>query len=303
VSGCAFGELGAGRLLVWEITRVCNLQCRHCCTMSGPRISRRSELPFATARAVCDELGSVGIDRLLLSGGEPLLRPDVFDLLQAIDVAAVAVFVATNGIALSARTAERLVAFGVVGVDISVDGATAGSHGALRGLETSFGHAWQAVDRAVDVGLSVRVSTVVTPATLPEVDRLADLAMAHGAASLVFRAVEPSAGRAREHRDLGLDDIERERLAARVSRTRNRLAGRSLDVSHRLGGAGEHRSTCPGGRRLLHIAPNGDVSPCPWLYKASDPPPVLGNVTCDSLRRCIERAAGDVPAAPFEARL
>src|SRR6202167_467359 len=107
--------------LTWELTCACNLACVHCLSSSGRRDPR--ELTPAEARHIVDELAAMKVFYVNIGGGEPMLRPDFFDLVGYAAHQKVGVKFSTNGTRMTADKARRLAAMDYLDVQISIDGA------------------------------------------------------------------------------------------------------------------------------------------------------------------------------------
>ena len=113
--------LDAPICLTWELTYACNLACVHCLSSSGRRDP--AELSPAEARGVIDELAAMKVFYVNIGGGEPMLRPDFFDLVGYAVEQRVGVKFSTNGTRMTADKARRLAAMDYVDVQVSIDGA------------------------------------------------------------------------------------------------------------------------------------------------------------------------------------
>ncbi|KAF0118682.1 MAG: pqqEH [Rhodospirillaceae bacterium] len=123
-------------VVVWNLTRRCNLSCRYCYAMAADR-TFPNELATREALAVLDDLQAFGVRALILSGGEPLLRSDCFILARRAKALGLHVALSSNGTLLDDRAAEALCSIGVDYVGISVDGIGA-THDHIRGHEGAF---------------------------------------------------------------------------------------------------------------------------------------------------------------------
>ena len=166
-------------IVTWELTQACSLSCDHC---RADAIEERhpDELTTEEGRALIDQAAAFDPPPVLVfSGGDPLERPDVFDLVEyATDRVPTAVTPAPTD-DLDRETVERFADEGVHRMALSLDGATADSHDAFRGETGSFERVQRAADWAADAGLGVQVNTTVTGETVAELpaiaERVADL--------------------------------------------------------------------------------------------------------------------------------
>jgi radical SAM protein len=180
----------APRRVYWELTRACDLACRHCRAEAVP-CRDPGELDTAEGRRLLEALCGFGEPRphVVLTGGDPLKRPDFWDLLGhgvglGLDVA-----VAPSGTpSVTAGVVARFATAGVRAMSLSLDGADAAGHDGFRGVPGCFDRTLAAGRAAVEAGLSLQVNTLVTAATLAELPRIHALVAGLGAArwSLFF---------------------------------------------------------------------------------------------------------------------
>lgn len=140
-------------VVVWNVTRRCNLRCIHCYSQSDGQ-APVGELNTQEALAVIQDLSCFGSPVLLLSGGEPLLRPDLFLLAERAKELGMRVVLSTNGTLIDPKVARRLQAIGVSYVGISLDGLGQ-HHDRFRGAKGAFESAMAGVRNCQEVGLKV----------------------------------------------------------------------------------------------------------------------------------------------------
>src|SRR3984885_7597659 len=184
--------LDAPICLTWELTYACNLACVHCLSSSGRRDP--GELTPAEARGIVDDMVDLKVFYVNIGGGEPMLRPDFFDLVSYAVDRKVGVKFSTNGTRLTAARSRQLAALDYLDVQISIDGATASTNDRVRGAG-SFAAARTAMDNlaAADFG-QFKISVVITRDNVEELDALAAIADSYGA-QLRLTRLRPS-GRA-----------------------------------------------------------------------------------------------------------
>ena len=148
-----------------ELTYSCNLRCGFCYTDSPRRtLERATDLSDEAWRQVVADVIELGILEAVVTGGEPLLRPDLaLETLERLDAAGVAVCFNTNGWFLDAKIADRLAALSRVSVHISLDGPTPELHDRARGVPGSWRRAVRAITLLLERGVRVQVVHVVTP--------------------------------------------------------------------------------------------------------------------------------------------
>lgn len=169
-------------VLAWELTRACNLACIHC--RADAQLRRHpGELTTEEAFRLIDDIARFDLPPILiLTGGDPLRRPDVIDLIAHATGHGIPVTLTPAGTPLASY--NRLAAAkeaGVARIAVSFDGATPETHDAFRRVPGSFGWTLQIVRHAHDLGLPVQIHTTLCRQTLGELPRLADLADELGA--------------------------------------------------------------------------------------------------------------------------
>src|SRR5271170_2095069 len=125
------------RLIFWELTKGCNLRCIHC-RASATELSSPSDLSTQAARDIIDQIAAASSPILVLSGGEPLFRKDIFQLARYGTDKGLRVALATNGTLVTKQVARKIVDSGVRRVAISLDGADAITHDTFRGIPGAF---------------------------------------------------------------------------------------------------------------------------------------------------------------------
>src|SRR6186997_1825048 len=161
--------LDAPICLTWELTYACNLSCVHCLSSSGRRDPR--ELSTDECIAVVDELRDLQVFYVNVGGGEPMLRPDFFEIVDYATTNQVGVKFSTNGTYLDAVAARRLAAMDYLDIQISIDGATADVNDAVRG-DGSFAAAIAAMDHLAEADFGpFKISLVVTRHNVDQLDQ------------------------------------------------------------------------------------------------------------------------------------
>ncbi|MBI3979325.1 MAG: TIGR04053 family radical SAM/SPASM domain-containing protein [Chloroflexi bacterium] len=164
-------------MLYWEVTRACDLACRHC---RAEAIAQRDprELSTAEGRRLLDAISRFGEPRphLVVTGGDPLRRPDLYELIQHAVGLGLVVSVTPSGTPLATQEAMvRMKEAGVSSLAFSLDGSSAERHDAIRGITRTFDRTVSAIQGALATGLPVQVNTLAAAETvddLPAVYRL-----------------------------------------------------------------------------------------------------------------------------------
>ena len=171
-------------VVVWNVTRRCNLKCVHCYAHAGHQAAP-DELSLAEGLAVLDDLKQFGVPVVLFSGGEPLMRPDLFDLVSHTVALGMRAVISTNGTLISQEIALRLKDLGLSYVGISLDGVEA-THDRFRGKQGAFAAAMAGVRRCQEVGLKVGLRFTLNQANFREVPAIFDLVEEHNIPRICF---------------------------------------------------------------------------------------------------------------------
>lgn len=285
-------------LVVWNLTNLCNLRCKHCYQSAGTAAS--DELRLEEKIRVVRDLADAGVVAVALSGGEPLIHPHFFPVVAEARKRGMFVAVATNGTMIDEKMAQRLRDSGIGYVEISLDSTQPGLHDEFRGVVGSWKRTIEGIENCVQVGLYTVIATTVTRLNIAEVPSLIRLAKRLGVNRFTHFNFIP-VGRAREILDLDLSPMEREELLKLLYRESKTVGIECLSTSpqyarvvlqdskgevvaptHFYVGEGnggglqtlaDFIGGCGCGRLYCAIQPNGDVTPCVFM-----PQCVVGNL-------------------------
>lgn len=277
------------RLVAWELTNACNLACIHC-RASAIKEPLPDELSTTEAKHFVDELAEYK-PIIILTGGEPLLRADVYDIAKYATGRGLRVVLATNGTLLTPDIARRLKEAGIQRVSISIDGAAAQTHDTFRGEPGAFEGALRGIEILKNEGISFQVNTTITRRNLAEISGIYDLAIELGASALhIFLLVPTGRGEEIETEEIPPDEYERvlnwfydkskdSRLQLkatcaphyfRIMRQRARAEG--IRITRETHGFEAMTKGCLGGSAFCFVSSKGDVYPCGYL------PALAGNI-------------------------
>jgi Fe-coproporphyrin III synthase len=166
-------------IVVWNLTRTCNLKCIHCYTDSEA-IRYPDELSTEQCKAVLDDLAAFKVPAVLFSGGEPLVRPDLFELAAYARSLGLHVVLSTNGTLITAETAQRFKELQFAYIGISLDSAIPSVHDEFRGMKGAFERTMRGFRHCVAVGQKVGLRLTLTRHTAQDLDRLFDFIEAEG---------------------------------------------------------------------------------------------------------------------------
>ncbi len=167
-----------GPVVIWNLIRRCNLKCKHCYSISGD-VDFPGELSTTEVFEVMDELKAFGVPVLILSGGEPLLRPDIFDISQRAKDMGFYVGLSSNGTLIDKDNIKQIVKIGYDYVGVSIDGLRQ-THDAFRRREGGFDEALNGIRLCRDHGIKAGMRFTATMDNAHEFPSLLDLAEAEG---------------------------------------------------------------------------------------------------------------------------
>ncbi len=171
------------RLIFWESTAGCNLACIHCRRITVADQLMPQDLSTAEACDLIDQIAAFGRPIFVLSGGEPLFRPDIYDIARHATNAGLIVALATNGTLINADVARKIQESGVRRVSVSFDGADAPTHDLFRG-PGAFDAAMRGIGHLRDVGLPFQINTTVARHNAHQMPATLALAKGIGAVAL-----------------------------------------------------------------------------------------------------------------------
>jgi AdoMet-dependent heme synthase len=298
----------------WNLTQRCNLECAHCYMSAFAGADTGGELTTAECHRVMDEIAQVNPNVfLILTGGEPLLRRDIWDLAAYAAAKRFTTVLGTNGVLLREREAERMRAHGVLGASISLDSTDPVKHDAFRHLPGAWNGAVRATRVLRDAGLDFSLHMSVTGWNVGEVPAMIDLAKELGATVLNFFFLVRT-GRGQDLTDIDAAAYETiltylakvqgvgEAAAGKLEDPWSTDVGRADGLLIRAKCAPHFRrilwernpsspllqnyahGSCPAGKYYCRITPEGDVTPCPYM------PVSAGNLRAMSFAELWRRA-------------
>ncbi len=296
------------RLLFWETTIKCNLACAHCRRVEGDEAADK-DLSTAQAKELIEQLADLGkrqpfMPILVFSGGEPLCRGDLFELIGQAKSLGIVPALATNGTLIDVTVAQLIKDSEIARVAVSLDGATAEVHDKMRQLEGSFEKAIEGIGHLRDKSVPFQVNITLTRHNAGQLEDTYELAKSLGAVALhVFMLVPVGCGQALAETDM-LSPEQYEEKMLEICRLDGRgqlqmkvtcgphyervIRQQGLHQSRtgtgRSGDAVPGRSRerrvsrgCLAGLGVLFVGHQGDVFPCGYL------PVKCGNVLEDKL--------------------
>ncbi len=183
-------------IVVWNLTRTCNLKCVHCYTASEAK-KYPDEIDTAKAKEVLDDLADFEVPAVLFSGGEPLVRPDLFELAAHARSRGLHVVLSTNGTLIDRPTAQKLKDLEFAYVGISLDSAIPAIHDEFRGVAGAYERTMRGFRNCTEVGQKVGLRLTLTRHTAQNLDKLFDLIEREGIDRACFYHLCP-AGRGKD---------------------------------------------------------------------------------------------------------
>jgi radical SAM protein with 4Fe4S-binding SPASM domain len=216
-------------IVVWNITRACNLKCVHCYNDSGLE-KADDELSTTEAKAVLDDLSAFGVPSVLFSGGEPLMRPDLFELVGYAVEKELRAVISTNGTLITTNTAKQMKQRGVSYVGISLDGIGQ-VNDEFRGVAGAFDKAVEGIKNCQDEGVRIGLRLTLTKRNVQDLERLFDFFEAENIERACFYHFVPS-GRGENIANENLSHAQtRDAVETILSKTsRYKQAGRTTDI-------------------------------------------------------------------------
>lgn len=268
------------RLVAWETTRNCNLSCVHCraSATNGPYAG---ELDTEHSFKLLDQIAGVGKPIIILTGGEPLLRDDIFDIARYGDSLGLRMVMAPNGTLITPEVAEKMAASGIRRISASIDGATREFHDKFRGVDGAFDAAIRGIEYVKAAGIEFQINTTITKTNLDQIPRILELAEELGAAAHHIFLLVPT-GRGKYIVDQAIDAREyettlnwfydqREKTSLQLKATcaphyyrilRQRARSEGKTISFQTHGLDAVTRGCLAGTGFCFISHTGVVQPC-----------------------------------------
>lgn len=198
------------RLVAWEITRRCNLACAHC-RASAEDVDYDGELSTEECFRLIDQIVEIGKPILILTGGEPLCRPDVFDIGRYAAERGLRVVLGSNGTMIDDDVARKLKQVPVSRVGVSIDFPNVRMQDDFRGRKGAFDEAIAGIKQAQRAGIDIQINSTITKKNAVLIGSLLDLALGMGAVAFHPFMLVPT-GRGRHLADSVLSPEEHERI-------------------------------------------------------------------------------------------
>lgn len=197
------------RLIFWETTRACNLGCPHC-RASAESTRSSDELTTAEAKNFIKEAASFSKPIFVFSGGEPLLREDIYELIDYARISGLKPALATNASMIDEKVSLKLKESGLSLAAVSVYGATGAFHDSFCGRRKAFDETLRGIENLKKEGLRFQINTTITKKNLSDIGNMAQFALNIGAVSFhVFFLVPTGRGRLIAQDEISAEEYEK----------------------------------------------------------------------------------------------
>lgn len=272
------------RLIFWELTKNCNLKCKHCRAEADFQ-HYNNELNVTQAKQVIDNISSFSKPVLVLTGGEPLYKSGIFEIAGYANAKGLTVALATNGTLINEHKALQIKKASIKRVSISIDGMNAETHDSFRGVPGSFNKAIEGASLLVKQGVNIQLNTTIVKNNYKQVPEIIKLAESQNAVALHLFVLVPVG--------CGIEIVKEEKISKndyenilkniyaeskktnleikvtcaphyyRIIREQARLENRQLTFEK--DGMSAMTKGCLAGSGVCFISNIGDVQPCGYL--------------------------------------
>ena len=258
------------KIISWNTTNNCNMYCAHCYRDAGCKAE--DELSTEEAKKLLREIAKAGFKIMIFSGGEPLTRPDIVELVKyASDLGLFPVF-GTNGTLITLEMAKALKEAGARGMGISLDSLDKEKHDKFRAFPGGWDGAVQGRKNCREVGLPFQIHTTVMDWNQQELEAMTDFAVEIGAKAHHFFFLVPT-GRAATIEEESLRAEQYEDVLTRIMKKQQEVdielkptcAPQFLRIADQLGIRTRFHRGCLAGLSYCIISPRGKVQPCAYL--------------------------------------
>jgi radical SAM protein with 4Fe4S-binding SPASM domain len=269
----------APTLVSFAVTRECNLKCKHCYSQSTDSPHPR-ELNTAEAKRLISQIAEAGAHLIILDGGEPLMRSDIFELVRHAESVGLTPLMGSNATLITPEVAVKLADAGLEAIAISLDGADAETHDDFRGLEGAWEQTLQGIENIRQAGVSFQIAPTLRRGCWDQWGAIADKAKEWGAKAVEVFDYVP-AGRGEEHPEFELTIEERRAFVREYiarQRAEDEMIYRCIDLPQLWVEVEKTvpedevltkfvRSCCAAGTRYSCVLYDGTVYPCMVLQK------------------------------------
>jgi len=257
-------------LVSWNTTNECNLECRHCYRDAGSRVL--NELNTKEGKALIDDIAGTGFKVMIFSGGEPLMRDDIYELVAHARKRGLRAVMGSNGTLITQKAALRLKECGLLRIGISLDSIDSEKHDKFRGIDGSWQAAVDGMKYCREVDLPFQIHTTVVDGNYDELEKITDFAVSVKAAAHHIFFLVPT-GRGKYIEEESLRAIQYEKLLYRILKKQKEVnielkptcAPQFMRIAAQMGINMRYTKGCLAGISYCIIDPEGNVQPCAYL--------------------------------------
>ena len=257
-------------IVSWNTTNKCNMYCKHCYREAGA--AANNELDTTQGKELINEISKAGFKIMVFSGGEPLVRPDIYELVEHATKVGLRPVLGSNGTLITKEVAQKLKDAGAMGIGISLDSLNPKKHDEFRNYDGGWREAVNGMKNCRDVGLSFQIHTTVMNWNMNEILNITDFAVGMGAVAHHTFFLVPT-GRGAEIVDQSLDPEQYERILTEIMLKQKEVsielkptcAPEFMRIAKEMGMNPRFSRGCLAGTSYCIISPIGDVQPCAYL--------------------------------------
>jgi putative heme d1 biosynthesis radical SAM protein NirJ2 len=257
-------------LVSWNTTNQCNMFCDHCYREAGARLAE--ELNTEQAKKLIREIKKAGFRIMIFSGGEPLMRQDIYELGHYATQQGLRIVLGTNGTLITRDAALKLKEAGFMAAGVSLDSLDAKKNDTFRKLDNAFDLTLKGIENLKSAGVPFQIHTTVMDWNVNELENITDFAVKIGARGHHIFFLVPT-GRAVNIEDEALKVVEYEKTIARVMEKQKQVdieikptcAPQFMRVAGKKGIPMRFSRGCLAGISYCIISPRGDVQPCAYM--------------------------------------
>ena len=257
-------------IVSWNTTNACNMYCDHCYREAGCKAEE--ELSTSEAKTMLEQIARAGFKIMIFSGGEPLLRPDILELVAYATKLGLRPVFGTNGTLITLDMAHKLKAAGAMGMGISLDSMDAKKHNEFRKFPNAWEGAVQGMKNCREAGLPFQIHTTVMDWNSHELEAMTDFAVELGAVAHHFFFLVPT-GRAKTIEAESLRAEQYEAVLTPIMKKQQEVdielkptcAPQFMRIATQMGVKTRFRRGCLAGTAYCIISPRGKVQPCAYL--------------------------------------
>lgn len=257
-----------------EVTRACNLRCKHCLNNSGKVM--KNQLTTEEIYKLINDLANAGIQEIRFTGGEPLVHKDIYKMIELATKLGLYVSIGTNGTLIDKQTAQKLKDAGLKKAVTSLDGIKE-KHDSIRG-KGNYEKTVASIKYLQEQGIKIKVNSVIMRSNMDDVIMLAKELNKMKIDMLIRRFIESGRGGQLENNTLSKEDYDYVRneldyelknapyIRGHYIRLNDEASGTKINVPFEI------KKGCKAGQRAIVITPNGDIHFCGFLAAQNFPP-------------------------------